>query len=254
MEKDIHGYLARVCLRERPMGTTAARIAQNANAGRVQGVDMEFNWIELFGTAASVIVAASLTMKNIKRLRVLNGVGALCFAVYGFLIGSLPVWVLNGFIVAIDAYYLWRMEATKDRFDVIEIDPKQSPYVRQFLAFYEHDIARFQPEFRLEAHADWMTELILRDLNPVSIIIYRKLDASTIEIGLDYAVPSYRDFKSAEFYFKKAAQRIAAGQEIVFVQRTASVEHQRYLERLGFALVHGGPGLLSEYRKTMQGA
>ncbi len=215
---------------------------------------MNLSWIELFGTAASVMVAVSLTMKNIKRLRILNAVGALAFAAYGLLIGSLPVWVLNGFIVIIDCWYLWRMRATRDRFDVIESDPFASHYMQFFLAHHWTDIMRYQPEFKLEPGKGWLAEFILRELNPVSIIVYRHLDGKTIEIGLDYAVPSYRDFRSAEFYFSKAAERIAAGQSVEFVQRTAVPEHQRYLERLGFVRGTTDAAGITEFRKSLVGA
>lgn len=217
------------------------------------GEGMNLNWIEIFGTASSVVVAVSLTMKNIRRLRILNAAGALGFMIYGIAIGSLPVWILNGFIVLIDLWYLWRMRVERDRFDVIESDPYSSPYVGLFLAFHKEDIARYQPEFRLEPGRGWLTEFILRDLNPVSIIIYRRLDERTIEIGLDYAVPSYRDFQSARYYFDQAAKRIAAGQSLVFIQRTAVPEHQRYLEKLGFIRDRGQDDAVQTFRLSLTG-
>ena len=100
------------------------------------------DFISLFGTGASVIIAISLTMKNIRRLRILNALGAIAFTVYGALIGAVPVYALNGFIVFIDLYYLWKMKAQRDRFDVIESDPYASPYVNLFLEHYKKDIWR----------------------------------------------------------------------------------------------------------------
>ena len=214
------------------------------------------NWVEAFGTAASAVVAVSLTMRNIKRLRILNAAGAVGFAVYGALIGSAPVWILNGFIAAIDVWYLVRMRATRDRFDVIEADAFSSPYVRVFLEFYKDDIARYQPEFRLEPDRGWLTEFILRDATPVSVVVYRKAGDGIVDIGLDYAVPSYRDFRSAEFYFGKAAERIADGHELTFRVRASVEAHRRYLERLGFERADGGPDAdgAYEYRMTVRGS
>mgnify|MGYP006967021964 FL=1 len=79
------------------------------------------------------------------------------------------------------------------------------------------------------------------------------MDEHTVEIGLDYAVPSYRDFKSAEYYFNKASERIAAGSSLTFYQASAVTEHQRYLERLGFEPVETSPGGLKKYRKVIAG-
>lgn len=64
------------------------------------------NKIELFGYAASTVVALSLMLKNLAWLRGLNGVGALMFVAYGGMIHSKPVVVLNGFIAVADFYYL----------------------------------------------------------------------------------------------------------------------------------------------------
>lgn len=214
------------------------------------------NWIELFGTAASVLVAISLTMKNIKRLRLLNAIGSLCFALYGARIGSIPVTVLNIFIVAIDSYYLYAMRSKRHHFETIEGDPYASPFLQRFLEYYKDDIARYQPEFALEPGQGWLAELILRDLNPVSLVIYRvaggRAEGGEVEIGLDYATPGYRDLKSAEYYFGRAAERIAAGRQVTFVARASVPAHRRYLERLGFEPdVAGASGT---YRLTVDGS
>ena len=58
-------------------------------------------WIEWFGYAASVVVAISLMMSSIVKLRWLNLTGATMFSSYGFIIGALPVGFLNLFIVVI---------------------------------------------------------------------------------------------------------------------------------------------------------
>ena len=64
------------------------------------------NYFELLGYSASVLVAISLTMRSLTRLRVINLVGSLLFTIYGFIIGAYPVAVLNAFIVLVNIYYL----------------------------------------------------------------------------------------------------------------------------------------------------
>lgn len=209
--------------------------------------------IEIFGTVASAIIALSLMMRNLKWLRIINAAGALAFTAYGLMIGAMPVIVLNVFIVGIDLYFLWKMRSQRDRFDTIESDPFASPYVKLFLEHYKADIARFHPDFKLEPGRGWKTEFILRDLNPVSIIIYRQVGPDAVEISLDYAVPSYRDFKSAEYYFGKAAERIAAGQRLRLLQTTSVPKHRLYLERLGFKPVESLPEGGSRYEKLISG-
>jgi len=57
---------------------------------------------DIIGYIASIILAISLLMKSLIRLRVLNGIGALIYIIYGILIEAYPVAVLNGIIFFID--------------------------------------------------------------------------------------------------------------------------------------------------------
>ena len=61
---------------------------------------------EIIGYTASALVAISLMMSSIVKLRVINLIGAALFTLYGLLIGAYPVAVLNFTIVLIDLYYL----------------------------------------------------------------------------------------------------------------------------------------------------
>ena len=61
---------------------------------------------EIIGYSASALVAISLMMRSIVKLRVINLIGAALFSLYGLLIGAYPVAVLNFTIVLIDLYYL----------------------------------------------------------------------------------------------------------------------------------------------------
>jgi hypothetical protein len=69
---------------------------------------------EWVGYLASVVVAFSLMMSNIKKLRWWNLAGALLFVAYGLAIGALPVALVNFFIVLIDAYYLVKLYRQPD--------------------------------------------------------------------------------------------------------------------------------------------
>lgn len=70
---------------------------------------LELNWLELYGYLGSALIAISLMMSDIRKLRWINLVGAGSFASYGLLIGSWPVAILNGFIVLIDVVHLWQL-------------------------------------------------------------------------------------------------------------------------------------------------
>lgn len=69
---------------------------------------------EWIGYLASVVVAISLTMSNIKKLRWWNLIGTALFVAYGIAISAYPVALVNFFIVLIDAYYLIKLYREAD--------------------------------------------------------------------------------------------------------------------------------------------
>ena len=71
----------------------------------MENIDM----IEWLGYLGSVFVAISLMMTSIIKLRMINMLGAVCFAVYGFTIHAMPVAVINSVLIVINLYYLGRI-------------------------------------------------------------------------------------------------------------------------------------------------
>lgn len=190
-------------------------------------------FIEYFGTAASVIVAISLTQKNIKRLRILNLAGSAAFAVYGFIISAWPVFGLNAFIGIINIYYLIEMKRRKNYFELLFIEhPADSAYLRRFLDFYNDDIKSFMPEFNLELTDNEKAVFVLRDVLPVSLVIYREGEAE-VEILTDYAIPAYRDMKNSVFFFEKIAETFPGDKKKIFTEAGSPV-HNKYLKKIGF--------------------
>ncbi len=74
-------------------------------------MDGVINW-EWVGYLASVLVAISLMMANIKKLRWWNLIGSALFVVYGVAIAAYPVALVNLFIVLINIYYLTKIYRT----------------------------------------------------------------------------------------------------------------------------------------------
>ncbi|MGR5238234.1 YgjV family protein [Vibrio alfacsensis] len=77
---------------------------------------MEMNMVEILGYAASIMVAISLTMKDIVKLRILNFIGCALFTAYGLMIDSWPVMLTNGFIACVNVYFLAKMQREKKSF------------------------------------------------------------------------------------------------------------------------------------------
>lgn len=189
-------------------------------------------FIEYFGTAASVIVAISLTQKNIKRLRILNALGSVVFAAYGIMISAWPVVGLNAFIVIIDLYYLIEMKRRKDYFELMKIDhPAESTYLNAFLNFYIEDIKKFMPDFSAEVLQSATVTFVLRDMMPVSLVVYSESDEK-VEIHADYALPAYRDMKNSRYFFRKLTETI--DEKKFFITKPGSRLHNKYLQTMGF--------------------
>lgn len=200
-------------------------------------------YINIFGTMASVIIAISLTQKNIKRLRILNLLGAMAFAAYGYMLKAWPVMGLNGFICAIDILYLWEMTRKRDHFQILRIEhPLQSDYLQRFIAFYQEDILNFFPEFDRREIEQCTTLFVLRDMLPVSLVIFREKEGEDVEVVLDYAVPAYRDMKNALYFFKRASAISDFSGKTRFVTASGNKVHSRYLEKMGFTRIKEGEG------------
>lgn len=62
--------------------------------------------IEIIGVLAGALVLISFLMKGERKIRLVNIVGATTFIVYGILISSLSVTLLNVGLVLVHIYYL----------------------------------------------------------------------------------------------------------------------------------------------------
>jgi hypothetical protein len=187
---------------------------------------------EIIGYLASTIIAISLLMKSLIRLRVLNGIGALVFVIYGILIKAYPVAFLNAIIVLIDIVFLIKMLRREDYFSLMEIDPN-SAYLNHFINFNLDDIRNFFPDFVYQPDQGHLAFFVLRNSIPAGLVILKKLNGKA-EVILDYALRDYRDFKIGSFIFDdKSAVLINKGIQVLTAHSTIP-GHVRYLRQMGF--------------------
>lgn len=194
------------------------------------------NWIEILGYAASLLVAVSLMMSSLARLRALNLVGAGLFAVYGWLVGAVPVLLVNGFIVVVNVVFLARMQPGRsEAFELLAIRRLDNRYLQRFLEFHREDIAGFSPGFDAAAIADPRIVFILRDMQPVGLVICEPGLAGDLRVLLDYVVPSYRDFRCAHYFYSAWSTVVECPDTRRFVATGGSEKHRWYLRKVGFA-------------------
>jgi len=204
------------------------------------------NYTELIGYAGSVLVAVSLMMKNIYYLRRINLIGASAFAVYGLLVGAIPVFVLNSFISLVDIYYIWDAKRKKEYFTLLPIEQNNGPLLKKFLNFYQADIKKFFPDFNKQKIEEDNSFFILRNFIPVGLFVYKELSKEEILIELDYATPDYRDLKNARFiYFAQSNHFSKKGYKTLKAVTSINV-HQKYLMKIGFVESADKPGLFTK--------
>jgi len=193
---------------------------------------MNINSVELIGYLGSILVAVSLMMRSLLRLRIINLFGALFFTIYGVLLGAYPVAFLNGLIVCIDLYYLFQMWRQKDFFTFLEVSPN-SEYLRAFVEFHKDDIAEIIPSYTHQTAEDLLCFFILRNMMPAGLFIV-KVRGEEAHVQLDYVIPNYRDFQVARFIFEENAAFFIQRGIRRFVSEGGSTIHKRYLEKMEF--------------------
>ncbi len=189
--------------------------------------------LELIGYVASALIAVSLMMSSILRLRIINLIGSVGFTTYGVLIHAYPVAVLNGIIVLVNAVFLARLLRAKEYFQLLKLRP-DSDYLNYFLNFYRKDIKHILPDFQYNPVENQMTLFILRDCAPVGVFIAQEKPGGVLQVILDFVIPRYRDVKIGRFLFVERADffRELGIKEIVIAPRTK--EFGAYLVEVGF--------------------
>lgn len=207
---------------------------------------MLFNisWLEWVGYVSSVLVAVSLTMSSIKKLRWYNLVGAAIFSFYGFAIQAYPVGVLNLFIVLANVYYLRGMYSASESFKVLKVDAND-PYLEYFVDFHKAQIQNFFPRFdkslllQNEGEQKAFTLFLLRNA-VVAGVFFGIKNNHILYLHLDFVSAPYRDLKPGEFIYKQNTLLFKEAGIRQIVCNTENEEHRKYLLKMGFVEKAGG--------------
>lgn len=188
--------------------------------------------LEVVGYIASVLVAVSLMMTSIIKLRIINLLGAICFVVYGMLISAYPVALVNFIIVIINIVNLKKIYSQKEYFEILDL-PADSKFLQYFLTNYKEEIGKYIPEFDFEIDENSSIYIIMRDATPAGAFIGEQ-DKDKFFVKLDFVIPGYRDFKIARMLFhEKRGLFIENGINRIVSNPTTEV-HSDYLKKIGF--------------------
>ncbi len=200
--------------------------------------------LEWLGHGASILVLISLSMSSLEKLRWFNLAGATAFAVYGWLLGIVPVVTVNAAIVCINIYYLFRMYRQMDYFELLVTSP-QGQYLTSFLKFFEQDIRKHYPSFSGKLAENSLVVLSLRNMAVAGVFVATPNDEDEMQIVLDYVVPQHADRRVGRhlyqerrlWFYERGIRRL--------VVDIADIRNSQYFEAMGFVRQEQSAGTLS---------
>ncbi len=194
---------------------------------------MQTDMLSLFGYFASLIIAISMAMSSIVKFRWINLTGALAFATYGLLIHAIPVAFLNGFIAAVDVFYLIRIYTKKELFETLEVRG-DNKYLQEFIRFHQKEINKFFPGFEYKPEMNSVSFFILRNMNVAGIFLAHRENDIILKVGLDYVIPEYRDYKNGKFIYRRLRPDFVKHGYKTVMAPANNPKYASYLRKLGF--------------------
>ena len=198
--------------------------------------------IELFGYLGSALVVVSMLMASVVKLRIVNMIGSIVSGTYALIIGSFPLALMNGCLIAINVYNLVKLLRTDRQFDMIAARTDDA-YVRYFLERHMEDICRYFPGFSAEQAACDCAYVVFCNGDGAGILLGRDMGGGRVDTVLDYSVPAYRDCSVGKYLY---ASLPGQGVEELTYSREGSRVHVSYMNKMGFREENG------VYRKKLK--
>ena len=129
--------------------------------------------IEMIGYLGSVLALVSFLMASVVKLRVVNSVGSLIFAIYALIIHSYPTALMNGCLVLINLYYLRRLRNKEHHYDLLHVSGQES-FLGYLLEHYRQDIQKCFPGLKADPKEANRAYLICCDGETAGIFLGRE--------------------------------------------------------------------------------
>ena len=186
------------------------------------------NWIEMIGYLGSLLVLVSFLLTSVVKLRIVNTIGSIIFAVYAFIIRSYPTAVMNICLVGINLYQLWKATKSVKAYELAETDTEDG-LLRYLLDTYRKDMENIFPGLSLEPLDADKAYVVFHEGKPVGITL-GTLKEGELDLLVDYSIPQYRDCSIGQFLYDRLREKGVTRA----VYSGSTENHLDYLERLGF--------------------
>ena len=186
--------------------------------------------IQAIGYFSTVLILISFLMTSVVKLRLLNLAGSIIFVIFAFLTKSYPTAIMNIGLCLINIYFLIRLAKAKSLTTILPMD-RNDAYLKTFLDFYGADIHKYFPDFSPEKGNEDAAYFVYYDMNPVGLMLGRKLPDGAVEMDIDYSIPQYRDTSVGQFLYP----RLLGEEGFTALQfRNPAPAHEKYLKKVGF--------------------
>ena len=187
--------------------------------------------IECIGYLGSALVLVAFLMSSVVKLRIVNSIGSVIFAIYALIIRSYPTAIMNICLVGINIYYLWKLRYGSRNYRLLQLNPGEA-FVKDFLHTFADDIAVFFPDRHPENMDINRVYMVMHGSEPCGITLGRE-ENGVLNIGLDYCIPAYRDCSVGKFILENLSRPLKIRYD------DAEDTHLDYLKRLGFTNING---------------
>ena len=187
-----------------------------------------------FGYLASLFLIIALLVNGDVKFRIYNILGTISFIIYGIIFSAWPVLLTNVILFFINIYYLRKLYAHKEDFELIEFNGDEK-LALTFLHFYREDIKTYFPDYEETQLKGNLNFVVLRDLVIANIFSAQVLENGDAVVALNYTTKKYRDYKVGKFIFEREKQfLISKGIEKIVYKNVDNKSHMHYLKTMGF--------------------
>ena len=189
--------------------------------------------IEIFGYIGSALVVVSMLMSSIVKLRVVNTIGSIVSGTYALIVGAFPLVLMNGCLIVINVYNLFKLLNTNQTYDLIDTTTNDA-VVDYFIHRYSNDIQSFFPDFTITESKDKKAYVVCCDGKPAGVLVGEEKEG-IFDILIDYSTPEYRDCSVGTFLYAQLASKDI--HEVVFSHKLHET-HKDYINKVGFVKVN----------------